>query len=82
MQIGSTHYIFISRTEANFDRACDEAYKSALIRFGIDEYGHSNCIEEWERNSCLIEVTFNNYVRMGNNHRYQFSAIALKSDGI
>jgi len=80
MEIGDQIKIIVSRTESNFDRACNEAYKTAIMRFGIDENGHSDRIKRWERSSCWIDVIFSTYKRSGNDHVYLFFASAEKAE--
>jgi len=79
MQIGKTEEINISRSESNFDKACDSAYSMALNIFGINEDGHSLKLQEWERASCCIELSFVTYYRIGYSHTYTFSAKAIKN---
>lgn len=73
--------VLITRSEANFDRACDEAYRYAIVYFEIDESGYSTRIRDWERCDCWIEVEFVNYVRQGTSHHYKFKAAAKKGEG-
>lgn len=73
-KIGDSELVVITRSEANFDRACDEAYKYALQCFGIDQDGHSKLINGWERSQCCIEIKFREYLRMSNEHTYIFIA--------
>jgi len=76
--IGKIETVHVLRQESNFDRACDLAYRIALDKFGIDEFGHSQRITEWERSSCWIELNFESYVRVGEGHLYIFKASAKK----
>lgn len=77
IKIGQKIPITITRRESNFDRACDEAYKHALIKFGIDEDGHSK-IADFERSSDSIVVEFIRYQLSGGmgglQHLYAFKA--------
>lgn len=77
-QINQKIRIIISRKEANFDRASDEAYNQALTRFGVDEDGYiKNVVDSWRSTDSLI-VKFEEYSRIGNmcgqDHVYSFSA--------
>ena len=78
--IGDETFIRITRQESNFDRACDSAYKYALAYFEIDEDGHSRRVKDWERSCCWIEIEFRSYIRMGNEHHYDFFGRAVKED--
>lgn len=77
-KLGDIRNVTVQRTEANFDRACDEAYRSFLSVFGIDDDGRSKWIKGWERSSCHIEMTFTNYKRTGSQHLYDFVGYAVK----
>lgn len=74
--------IVITRREANFDRACDEAYQRAVAMLGIDEDGHANRVKGWERSSCCIRVVFEKYEHIGSmvghEHNYYFRGEAVK----
>ncbi len=70
----------VIRSEANFDRASDAAYKFALFKFEIDEDGHSSKVEGWERSSCSIEIEFKKYIRNGHEHVYNFTIAVRKSE--
>lgn len=69
----------IYRKEANFDRACDEVFNHALMILEIDEYGHSDKVEEWDRSSCSIEIQFVKYTRFNHEHNYVFNIIPRKN---
>lgn len=69
----------VTRSEANFDRASDEAYRYSINYFEIDEYGHSRRVKDWERCCCWIELEFLGYVRCGNDHHYRFRATAKRN---
>lgn len=52
------HVTIISvRKYPHFDNACAEAYREALIFFGIDEDGYSNKIK-YERSTDSVHVKF------------------------
>lgn len=78
-QIIATEDIMIHRTESSFDRACDEAYRSSIHRFGIDSDGHSERLKEWERSCCRIDIDFINYKRIGEMHLYNFKVSVIKT---
>jgi len=71
-----------TRKEANFDRACEEAYRYALMVFGIDDSGHSQKLKGWDRSSCCIKVTFLSYSQVGSmgghDYNYEFLIEAIK----
>jgi hypothetical protein len=75
----STKEIEVTRSETNFDKACDLADSLALMKFDIDEYGHST-LEGWQRNCCWIEVEFVTYLKLGESHIYKFIGRAMKCD--
>lgn len=70
--------IEVPRSESNFDKACDYAYKVALIRYGIDDCGHSTKYDDMPRSSSSIVVEFVSYRHtgsmMGSNYIYKFKA--------
>lgn len=80
IEIGEVIEISIMRQESNFDRACDAAYQYAIMRFDIDQDGHSSRIRGWERSRCSIEISFVSYIRTGNEHLYVFNATTLKCE--
>lgn len=76
--LGQKVKIDISRSEACFDRACDEAYQRALSEFDVDDCGHFNNVEKAQRSKHSISVKFVSYTCSGGmggqSHRYQFTA--------
>ena len=64
MKILKSSKIVITRSESNFDKACDEAYNRAIRIMKIDDCGHSN-IKGWDRSSCFIRVIFDKYEQTG-----------------
>lgn len=70
--------IFVTRREANFDRACDEAYSQAIELLGINEDGHSSQVKGWERSNCCIRITFVRYQCLGSTHTYTFCGDAVQ----
>jgi len=81
MKILKSEQIFITRKEANFDRACDEAYTMAAHLLGMTENGHST-IKGWDRSSCSIRVKFVRYEHtgsmVGHTYTYVFLGEAVK----
>lgn len=72
--------VSVYRSEANFDRACSEANRYAINEFQIDECGHTDLIDDWERSDCHIRIKFSEYIREGEGHIYLFDAFAVKTD--
>jgi len=72
--------IVVRMAEASFDRACDEAYRLAVRKFGVDDCGHSDMVEGWEMSTCCIALSFTSYDRTSSEHVYVFSAHADKAD--
>lgn len=72
--------IIVNRSEGAFDRASDEAYRTAILKFGIDSMGYTDKVEKWERTKCCIVIEFKSYQRTMNAHTYTFSAWAEKVD--
>lgn len=74
--------VTVTRQEANFDRACDEAYDRAVLVFGIDDCGHSAKVKGWDRSSCYVVVTFTSYCQTGgmggDSYTYEFQAEARR----
>ena len=64
-KVGEKISIQVSRTEANFDRACDMAYRMALVRFDCDDCGHLNNVEDSQRSTDSVEVEFKSYRHSG-----------------
>jgi len=64
-KIGERISIIVPRPEPNFDRACDVAYRMALMRFGGDDCGHLNNVEDSERSTDSVEVEFKSYRHSG-----------------
>jgi len=61
----TTVHVHLDGTHRLIERSLDRAYKDALYEFGIDEYAHSDKVEEWERSSCCIEVEFEKLIFSG-----------------
>ena len=66
--------IRIVRVEASFDRACDEAYKQAAVRF-FDEAGRP---KDLKFKSAVLQLEFQRYEVLGSmtgrEHTYIFTA--------
>lgn len=80
MTVLASAILTVTRAEAHFDRACDEAHRQAVSFFGIDDDGHSSRLPNWERFDSAIELTFKGYTRIGSEHAYRFCASAVKND--
>lgn len=80
IEMGDPIDITITRFEASFDRACDEAHRQAIVLFNIDKDGHSGRVRGWERNRCWIDTRFVDYCRSGDTHYYNFTATAMQSE--
>lgn len=79
-KIGDTVEIPIGRRDANFDRACDSAQHYARLHFGIDEDGHAERVEGWDRTRCWVEVRFVKLVLSGSDCEYWFVATVMKTE--
>ena len=53
-----TLHIELDGNHRPLERSLSLAHKIALSKFGIDEYGNSDRVDEWERSCCFIEVEF------------------------
>jgi len=53
--------ISVFRDEPNFDRACDNAYKQAIIKFGLDASGYFTRVRDSCRSTDTINVLFVSY---------------------
>ena len=77
-KIGQRVPIVVTRTESNFDRACERAYFLALDIFGHDEFGSFLFVENSHRSEDSIKVKFLKYNitggMMGVIHSYKFEA--------
>jgi hypothetical protein len=71
-------------SEANFDLACEQAYKMALDKFGCDDLGDLNNVIASDRAVDSVVVAFVSYVCVGNmlgqSHAYKFSAWVSRVD--
>ena len=63
--------LHVTRPEANMDRACDMAFKMAMMHFGADEEGELN-VENWVRSQDTLHVEFVGYERRWHEHTYTF----------
>lgn len=78
-KIGDRIQLVVSRnSEPNFDRACESAYKMALMRFGCDDDGHLRDVENSQRSRDAIIVQFERYryygTVVGQTSEYVFQA--------
>lgn len=68
----------VFREEANFDRACDTAFRMARSCFGISPEGHSTKFPKFARSRDSIRLRFIKYQALGGmggvDHLYEFEA--------
>ena len=73
----------INRDEANFDRACDSARQYALTNLKVDENGYITAIEDSDRSSDYISITFVSLTMCGGmggwNYCYSFKCSVERS---
>lgn len=78
MIIGETVPIRIIDTRADFDKACAEAYYTAINVFGITVDGCSDKLAKFVRSTDNIHVKFLSYEHIGSmighEHLYKFEA--------
>lgn len=75
--------IVVRRSEVNFDKACEEAYEIALIKFGIDENGHARDknFPRSESSLHVQSVVFEHIGGMGGqSYMYRFIAWMERED--
>lgn len=76
--------IFVKRKETNFDRACEEAYYQACKKFGVDDCGNCNNIQDWDCSTDMIVIKFQRYehyaTTIGHNYIYHFYAHAQRNE--
>ncbi len=81
-KILKSEQIIVTRRESNFDRACEEAYRSTCSMLGLDEDGYCNRVMRWERSTCSIRVIFEKYEHSagmgGHEYTYIFRGEAVK----
>jgi hypothetical protein len=74
----------VCREQANFDRACNQAFELAFNQIGLDEDGGAE-LAGWDRASCRVAVSFSGYgasIGMdGPTYVYEFKAMAVKFTG-
>jgi hypothetical protein len=79
-----TDTVKVYREEANFDRACNQAFGLAFNQIGLDEDGGAE-LAGWDRASCRVAVSFSGYgasIGMdGPTYVYEFDATAIKFTG-
>lgn len=64
MIVGKKKSIAVLRKESNFDKACEEAYRYAVMHFDIDECGHSRKFD-FERSTDSINIKFKGFEHSG-----------------
>jgi hypothetical protein len=83
-QLGEKVAIDITRQEADFDRACDEALRQALRLFGVDANGYPRNVHNVDRSSATIVVEFLGCTltasMMGREHLYRFEAVVTGAE--
>lgn len=66
----------IRRDEANFDRACDEAYRHARMLLGLDDDGNLTNVPDADRSASIV-LEFNRFVHgasmVGHEFMYWFT---------
>lgn len=77
-KIGEKIDLHVERQEAHFDRACDAAYRMAMMRFDCDDCGHLNNVQDSCRSTDTVIVEFKSYRHTGSmagqSHHYHFVA--------
>ena len=71
----------VERQEADFDRACDEAWRRYMSIIGMDDDGYATRVDGWERSRDEISVQFVGYVRWGSWHHYRFTGTVWEGEG-
>lgn len=64
--------VTIERQESSFDRACDNAYRMALMMFGSDDDGYLTNVKDNCRTTDCVCCEFKSYSRYGHSHLYMF----------
>jgi len=73
-QLFEKSVIVVSRSDANFDRACDAVFQIAAARFGLDEDGYLRNVIGYQRSTDSLHVEFLEYRRIWHNHEYLFNS--------
>lgn len=60
--------------EPNFDKACEAAYRDALMIFGVDDDGHFTNVENSARSTDTLIIEFKSYRQVGSDYIYLFDA--------
>jgi hypothetical protein len=83
-QIDEEITVRVTRSEADFDRACDSAMTLVLGMFGCNEAGHLNHVEDSQRSCDSVEMKFESYIReasmVGHSHVYTFKARVMRHE--
>lgn len=77
LEIGEKVDIYITRTESDFDRACDEGYRMALFKLGVDDAGYANNVKGAGRQGVIKcrSISYTHSASMvGHEHLYHFQA--------
>jgi len=77
MRITDVEKFTVSRSESNFDRACESAYGIAIATFEINEAGYSDRADlDFQRTTDELVVRFTGYTYTGSmagkHHKYEF----------
>jgi hypothetical protein len=76
--------IVVRRQEANFDCACDEAYKRALTIFDVNDDGRINGVSDSCQSSDTLYVVFIRHYHsgsiVGQEHVYLFEAFVSRGE--
>lgn len=80
-RLGQEIKVNVTRTnEPNFDRACETAWKMAMIEFGADGDGHLTDVAGYERSRHCVQVKFVTVTLTtgmgGPQWTYNFTAVA------
>lgn len=54
----STIVVSLDNSRRLMEEAIKWAQERALVEFGIDDSGHSNRVDGWQRSSCSIRIRF------------------------
>ena len=80
MKFANHDIIEIIRRESNFDKACDEARREMLCRYGIDDDSASTFIDFVSSTDTLC-IEFSCYQRRGSEHWYTFEIWTERDEG-
>lgn len=58
-------HVHLQGSHRPLERGLEQAHERAIMRFGIDEDGHSDRVPEWERSCCSINIEFVRMIMSG-----------------